>query len=640
MTDNSHEKPGICETTPGVKSYAGYVHLPPGTLSDVGGYNNYSINTFFWFFESRKDPANAPLSIWFNGGPGASSLIGALQENGPCLINDDSNSTSLNPWSFNNEVNMLYIDQPNQVGFSWDVLTNGTLDKTTDIINPLTDGFFPKQNNTFYVGTFPSQDPGDTANDTQNAAKALWHFAQTWFQEFPSYKPNNDAISIFTESYGGHYGPVFTTFFEEQNMAIANGSFKETGDAYIIHLDTLGIFNGCIDLLSQEQSYPTIAYNNTYGIQAIDETTYKSALANWNEPRSGCLARILECQASEAQGDPYNYGNNQSVSDVCYQAIYICQAYVDGLYDQVSGRNPYDFAAIDPDPFPPNYYLGYLSQAYVQAALGVPVNFTDESNPPYFAFSDTGDFARSTVNGGYLQDLAFILDSGIKVALIYGDRDYICNWLGGENVSLNVPYSQSENFHDAGYANISTNATYIGGQVRQYGNFSFSRVFQSGHEVPAYQPETAYQIFSRAIFGNDIATGTVSTNNNPEYATQGSSTTFQVKNQDLGSPSFQCYILALETTCTDDQIQSVLNGTGLVHDYILIDKNQTNLFPGIGNNEPVTGTTTGTATGTATGAAKPAKTGTGGAGRLGEELTGMGLGELILAVSLVVLLGL
>lgn len=42
-----------------------------------------------------------------NGGPGSSSMIGLLSENGPCMINDDSNSTYLNPWSFNNEVNML-----------------------------------------------------------------------------------------------------------------------------------------------------------------------------------------------------------------------------------------------------------------------------------------------------------------------------------------------------------------------------------------------------------------------------------------------------------------------------------------------------------------------------------------------------
>lgn len=64
------EQPGLCETTPGVRSYSGYVHLPPGTLEDLGEEQKYPINTFFWFFEARKDPENAPLSIWMNGGPG------------------------------------------------------------------------------------------------------------------------------------------------------------------------------------------------------------------------------------------------------------------------------------------------------------------------------------------------------------------------------------------------------------------------------------------------------------------------------------------------------------------------------------------------------------------------------------------
>lgn len=36
-------------------------------------------------------------------------MIGLLQENGPCSVNRDSNSTTLNPWSWNQNVNMLYI---------------------------------------------------------------------------------------------------------------------------------------------------------------------------------------------------------------------------------------------------------------------------------------------------------------------------------------------------------------------------------------------------------------------------------------------------------------------------------------------------------------------------------------------------
>jgi len=574
-----------------VKSYSGYVHLPPGTLADVNETQDYSINTFFWFFESRKDPANAPLSIWMNGGPGSSSMIGLLQENGPCMVNDDSNSTYLNPWSFNNEVNMLYIDQPNQVGFSWDVLTNGTLDSTSSQgLEPTNfTGPIPTQNSTFSVGTFPSQDPNSSANDTQNAARALWHFAQTWFQEFPAYKPNNDAISIFTESYGGRYGPAFTAFFEEQNERIANHSITEKGETYIIHLDTLGIINGCIDLLTQELSYPTIAYNNTYGIEAIDKGTYQEAVDAFNKPGTGCRDMILTCHSLAAQGDPSFTGSNETVNNACGDADSYCRNNVEGPYILDSGRNFYDIAAIALSPFPPNYYIGYLTNAWVQAALGVPTNYTQSTNGVYEGFGSTGDYPRGDIRGGYLADLGYILDSGIKVALIYGDRDYACNWIGGEEVSLAVNYSQSADFHKAGYANITTNSSYVGGQVRQRGNFSFSRVFESGHEVPSYQPETAYRIFSRAIFGKDIATGTVTTSNNANYSTVGSSTTFEVKNQDLGSPSPQCYVLALADTCTDDQVASIMNGTGLIHDYILIDANQSHLFPGVGNNDPAGG---------------------------------------------------
>jgi hypothetical protein len=69
-------KNDLCETTAGVKSYSGYIHLPAGALDDLGVRNQtYEINTFFWFFESRKDPENAPLSIWMNGGPARTSKL-------------------------------------------------------------------------------------------------------------------------------------------------------------------------------------------------------------------------------------------------------------------------------------------------------------------------------------------------------------------------------------------------------------------------------------------------------------------------------------------------------------------------------------------------------------------------------------
>jgi carboxypeptidase C (cathepsin A) len=68
---------GICELTPGVKSFSGYVDVAPEQ------------SIFWWFFEARNgEPEDAPLTIWINGGPGSSSMIGLFEELGPCWINE------------------------------------------------------------------------------------------------------------------------------------------------------------------------------------------------------------------------------------------------------------------------------------------------------------------------------------------------------------------------------------------------------------------------------------------------------------------------------------------------------------------------------------------------------------------------
>ncbi|KAF7526247.1 hypothetical protein G7054_g10830 [Neopestalotiopsis clavispora] len=73
---------------------------------------------FFWYFESRSAPQATPLVIWLNGGPGASSLLGAFHEIGPCSVSEDGKSTTRNPNSWTNFANMLFIDQPIGAGYS------------------------------------------------------------------------------------------------------------------------------------------------------------------------------------------------------------------------------------------------------------------------------------------------------------------------------------------------------------------------------------------------------------------------------------------------------------------------------------------------------------------------------------------
>jgi hypothetical protein len=153
---------------------------------------------FFWYFESRKNPRSAPLSLYLGGGPGATSLGGVTAENGPCYLNPDSNSTTLNPWSWNNKVNMLYLDQPVQVGFSYDELVPSVQDLLTGAVTPA-DGS-ETSNATSLTGILPSQNPSSTANTTANAARIIWQFTQIWLQDFPEYKTRDDRISVWASS--------------------------------------------------------------------------------------------------------------------------------------------------------------------------------------------------------------------------------------------------------------------------------------------------------------------------------------------------------------------------------------------------------------------------------------------------------
>lgn len=188
--------------------------------------------------------------------------MGLLQENGPCFIAEDSKTTIHNPWSWNNHVNMIYIDEPNQVGFSYDIPTNVTINFNDETVVPtdFSKGI-PEVNATHRIGTMSSQKQENTVGLTEQAAHAMWHFAQTFFTEFPHYKPKDDRISLWAESYGGHYGPAFMRFFQQQNEKIHDGKLDDK-HAHELHLDTLGIVNGCIDPVIREEAGLLLPYNN------------------------------------------------------------------------------------------------------------------------------------------------------------------------------------------------------------------------------------------------------------------------------------------------------------------------------------------------------------------------------------------
>lgn len=504
-------------------------------------------------------------------------MVGLFQEVGPCRVVEVTEGrlgTIARDWGWDRGSNILFIDQPVQVGFSYDTLTNLSLNLLDEVfINPPAPVPLTQPGYTFLNGTFGSGNPSSTANTSQIAAQSLWHFLQTFLASFPEYNTamgsnknkSSAEIHLFTESFGGRYGPAFGDFLQTQNARRSTDA-DFANSTIEVSLVSLGIINGWIDLLVQTPFHPKYAYENTYGIEAISQLEELNALSAYNGA-DGCQQRTLTCRAQEAALDPSNQGNVDSVNNACSGAQLYCQTYVVGAYT-LSNRSVYDISQDRLDPFPDSFYLEYLNQLSLQQAINVPVNYTQDSPAVFSAFASTGDYARN----GIVQDLVNLLESGVRIALIYGDRDYICNWLGGEAVSFAIAGAAGSSYlpwFAAGYAPIVTNGSYVGGVVRQYGNLSFSRIYDAGHLVPAYQPETAFTVFSRIINGDDISMG------NPAdlstyQSTGDSNATFQNNSPPMAAPT--CFRRAVNETCNTDRKNMLANKAGVLINGVLYDQ--------------------------------------------------------------------
>ena len=139
-----------------------------------------------------------------------------------------------------------------------------------------------------------------------------------------------------------------------------------------------------------------------------------------------------------------------------------------------------------------------------------------------------------------------------------------------------------------------SNSSYIGGVVRQFGNLSFSRIYDSGHLIPAYQPETAFTVFTRVIDGTELSTGEavdLST-----FASQGPANTSHSNSVPPQAPDV-CWIRD-SSTCTSEQMEMALAGKGVVIDGMWFENADdykppsTSVLAGVPGTLPATGTST------------------------------------------------
>uniref|UniRef100_A0A164VMU5 Carboxypeptidase n=1 Tax=Daucus carota subsp. sativus TaxID=79200 RepID=A0A164VMU5_DAUCS len=169
--------------------YSGYVTVDP-----VAG------RALFYYLAQSENSSSQPLVLWLNGGPGCSSFgTGAMMELGPFRVNSDGETLSQNKYAWNNEANMLFLESPAGVGFSY---SNTTSDYVT--------------------------------GDSRTAADA-YTFMMNWLQRFPEYQTRD--FFIAGEDYAGHYIPQLAQLILQNNkitnQTVINLKGIAIGNAYI-----------------------------------------------------------------------------------------------------------------------------------------------------------------------------------------------------------------------------------------------------------------------------------------------------------------------------------------------------------------------------------------------------------------------
>lgn len=255
---------------------------PPTT--QYSGFLDASASTpgtrlHYWFAAketTRGDDADgrnawleAPTAVWFNGGPGSSSLLGFLQEQGPLLINATGGLME-NPFSWTKYVNLLALESPAGVGWSYcEEMSTG----------------------------------GDCANDDISTASDATAALLDFFRKFPELRKNK--LYLTGESYAGVYVPTLAQQIVDHNSDATSEDEK---------IPLVGIATGdpCTDNKSQENSMSMLWYGHKYGFVPEKEFSllwhhcghrYMSPFTRgeWTKTRASST-NLLKIFADEAKG--------------------------------------------------------------------------------------------------------------------------------------------------------------------------------------------------------------------------------------------------------------------------------------------------------------------------------------------------
>ena len=429
----------------------------------------------YWLVLSETNPSTAPLVAWFNGGPGCSSLDGFFYEHGPFVISS-SNYSQLDSreYRWNKIVNMLYIEAPVGVGFSFSDTDNYKIDDDS------------------------------AANDNRAAIEAFYTM-------FPQFKTNK--FFITGESYGGIYVPTLAE-------AIVNGQLD--GSYTGATLTGIGVGNGCTGTeigicgSGPQGTYYEWTYLLGQGFISSDLKKQINSECDWVNAEKNvkgalslkCADLLSQASAQIENVDLYNiYGD--CVSDMCSaRAGEQPRGKIPNRPDIVISEGGETRRLARITPYGPEACIdsgaatGYLNQPEVMKAIHV-------KDPGFcWAVCNTAKgWSYSSTRTNLPKNTYPLLLKNIDVVIFNGDWDACVPYTDNEAWTENMGFPVKSAWHKWSYTSLEGNDNQVAGYAVGYDisalpsehTFEFVTVKGGRHEVPESAPAQGLELITRIV---------------------------------------------------------------------------------------------------------------------------------------------
>jgi len=412
----------------------------------------------YMFVQSQNSIENDPILIWFNGGPGCSSMLGFTQEHGPYQIKSGNNYWEPNEYAWNKFSNMLYIESPAGVGFS----------------------------KCHSLRECNSYDDDQSAADNLAAVLAF-------FEKFPEFKQHE--LYISGESYAGIYVPYLANSIHTYNE-------EHAGDAQVFKPNLKGFMvgNGVTNYdYDCTPAYVEMAYwHSLYSDDLRDKIVKANCDFGGMPMRASAECMNLYREFSSLVSDVNVY----DIFGICYgpephPQMYATNAVAEeGItaahYTPFLYENLGDGAGLPPCTFG-TPIISYYGRQDVREALHIPEDIqewtlcTTKITLEYHRGAKGSQFIYEALQGKY------------RMLHFSGDTDGAVPTLGTQNWIASLNWNVEEKWR----AYLVDNQ--VAGYLESYeGGFTFASVHGAGHMAPQFKPPETYHLISNWIAGKTI----------------------------------------------------------------------------------------------------------------------------------------